>query len=220
MATDEPRDDFFQEDDYSAAEQPPPKKRNVTLIILAVVAVIGGGLLLVCCGGIFYFMQSIEEQTTHVPAEVIERTKEIAQIDIPEEYEPKLATGMNMVFFSMQVVRYERADGNGLLILGEVGVPMEDMQQAQEDQMQDAINQAGQNQRTLQIQKTETREFEIRGRTVPFEFAEGTLAQDGVEYRQITGMFPTEDGTGFLTLQVPEENYDEAAVVQMIESIE
>jgi hypothetical protein len=79
--------------------------------------------------------------------------------------------------------------------------------------------QPGQLNDELNEESSETREFTINGEKVPFEFIKGTGADHARAFRQVVGIFRVKAGTVMVMLMVPEGEYDEPAVVRMIESI-
>ena len=74
--------------------------------------------------------------------------------------------------------------------------------------------QANQN---VSVTETETRQIAIGGEQVPFEFSKGT--SNGKDVRMVSGVVRGKRGPVMLQLVVPEAQYDEAAVIQMLESI-
>lgn len=193
--------------------QVPPRKpgMSTTTKVLLILLIVFGGLFLLCCGGGFYWWQ--QQEMTEDPERIRELTRQIAEIEIPGNFEPNKAMSVNVFVVEMKMAFYKPAETEGMLVLGEfTGEAIGQAQLRQSIEQQDTG-------RELQIQSTETREFTIRGKTVEFRFAEAEARETGTAYRQIQGTFPTEDGTGYLLMQIPEEHYDEEAVVQMIESI-
>ena len=223
----EPNDSFGQPDEPAETQDgwydqpvhgPPPKKRGMstTAKILIGFFCLSGFLFLLCCGGLIYIFTQFKIETDQDPILAEQRVKEIADIEIPEGFEPEVSGTADFFFISATFAAYEHEEADGALILGEVNLEIEAGPEAEEE-IRRAIRQEA-NERRLKIKSIETREFEIRGETAEFTFAEAEN-EDGEAYRQVAGGFLTEDGTGLLILQLDEEHYDEDAVVKMIESI-
>lgn len=214
------QDDWPEEsgprDPWESREAPRPGMSTGTKVLIVVLS-IGGLVVLLCCGGVFWLWSQADFEVQETPKAAVETTEEIAEIRIPPEFKPKAAMRMRLAGVGMVMAMYELEDGQGSLMIGEMqGLPPGEAQP--ERQMREALE--GQDgQRELTVNRTEAREFEIRGETVRFQFSEGVDDQ-GNEYRMVEGMFPTEDGQGILVLQVPAEAWDEEAVVEMIESIQ
>jgi hypothetical protein len=192
---------------------------------------IGALCLLVCCGGggiVVWKLGSVaktfmDNMATSDPAEVRRQTAEMVDIAIPDSYQP--VQGMNMV--AVRMVMYQTAPSDegkkGMLMLMEWAIdqPGANAQQ-QEQQLRNSMNQQRANQ-NFQSTKSETREIEIRGDKVPFEFSEGTTGQPGQEQAThiVSGVFRGKrDRPVMLQLTIPDEAYDEAVVMEMLESIQ
>jgi hypothetical protein len=210
MASDPQYDETFQ-------PQPPPKQGMSTGVkVLIILLCIFGGIALLCCGGMIYVGYKFKNAASEDPTVVKEVTKKIADIDIPPNFHPVRSIDVSF-WMKMRVVVYETKGRTGTLLLMEFSVP-----NASEQDMRQSLNQQGQGQnvRNLQIKKTETKPFKIRGQDVEFTFAEAVESKSKVAYRQVKGAFPgKEKGAVMLMLQVQEKEYNEAAVVKMIKSI-
>src|SRR5690606_9689767 len=116
------------------------------------------------------------------PEVVRQRLQDVVEIEIPDQYNPLVTTAMDLIVFRMRLFVYERADGDGQLLLIEANRPLAEMRSGIEPQMRQAIPQDGQQPRELTITESEERQFEIRGQTVSFTFAKGTDANSGEEF--------------------------------------
>jgi hypothetical protein len=212
----DPDDRSSQRDPW---EEPPARRPGMSTgaKVLIVLLSIAGLALLLCCGVGLWIWSTGTFEVVETPEAAIETTQEIVSIEIPELFQPKQSMSMGLLGFGFEMAIYETQDGEGGLVIGEMkGVPAGNAQP--EMQMRQALRrQDGQGE--LKVNKTETREFEVRGQKVRFEFAEA-VDDAGNEFRTVSGAFSTADGQGFLLLQMPAESYDEDAVVKMIESIE
>ncbi len=215
---DDDRDSWFEQEDRSANGARPKKPgMSTTTKVLIVLACAGGFMCLLCCGGGIYFAQNIKKGVTNDPKEVAQRAKDIAEMDVPANFQPKAAMDINMFVMEMKMVIYEAGKSDGALILLQMDLPA-GAEAGQEAQFQQALKQQQHGGRNLQLKRAETREFEIRGKKVPFLFAEAE-DEHGQAFRQVTGMFHGDKGFTYLMLQIREKQYDEDAVVRMIKSI-
>jgi len=193
---------------------------KVVLIILGA----GGVLALICCGGVFYFgkqfADKIQNSMTQEPARIREITSSIVDITIPDVYSPQMAMDFGMMGVQMKMCAYARdggGDGGGVFIM-EMAGPQNANKQQMKQQFQQSLRQQGKSQE-LTIESSETRTFTINGEECQFEFIKGKNSQNNQEMRQVMGVIPGKSGAAFLMVFETEENWDEAAIVQMIESM-
>ncbi|MGQ0633920.1 MAG: hypothetical protein ACT4QC_04880 [Planctomycetaceae bacterium] len=202
-----------------------PQKQGMSTAakVLLTLGVIGGICALLCCGGMFLvgwqFQKFAKNAMVDDPAAVRQRTDQIVTLEVPPGFEPKQAFD----FVLMRGVVYTKGAGDdALLVLMEFGNQMIGNQQQQREQMRETLRQQ-QAQRgggfpDLQDRETESREYTVKGEKASFEFVKGTT-REGKAMREVSGSFLTQNGVAMLMLRVPAEEYDEAAVVKMIESI-
>jgi hypothetical protein len=211
MASDPQFDETYQ-------PEPPPKRGMSTgMKVLIILLCVFGGFALLCCGGGVYMAYKFKNAFSEDPVVVKDVTKKIADIDIPASFHPVGTMNINMFFMKMRFVVYETKAKTGMMMLMEVSAP-----NASEEDLRRSLNQQGQGQnvRDLQVKKTETKTFTIRGQKAEFTFSEAVEPKSKAAYRQVKGSFPGRDkGAVMLMLQVPEKEYNEAAVVKMINSI-
>lgn len=205
---------------------PPPAHQNddsstgKTCLFIAI-GIFALCLLLCCGGGIFVYTQadfSFEED----PEATVAFTEEIMDIDIPEEFEPEAVIRMGMIFMDMDMAFYAHRDGQGELLIAEADIIGSDSMDL-EQEMQESMQETGVDDEEdhLRITSRDIREFEVRGDTVEFQFAEAEHRQTGQPYRQVSGSFQGRDNpVAAVWVEIEEEYYDEAAIVDMIESIE
>ena len=209
-------------------DTPPPKSSNakVVLWVFGICAL----CFVVCCGGAGVVAwrfgdaakKFVTDLTTTDPDEIRRQTAAMVDIDIPDEYQPM--QGMNMV--AVRMVMYQTPatqDGSqGMLMLMEMAMQQFGANAKQQEQeLRKSMKQQHANQ-GYTSSKSETREIEIRGEKVPFEFVEGTNAgTPGQEKKthMITGVFRGKRGPVMLQLMIPDEDYDEDAVMKMLQSI-
>lgn len=210
----DPDDRSHQRDPW---EERPAQKRGMSAgaKVLIVLLSLAGVVVLLCCGVGLYIFASSERHAN--PEVVREKTAEILEIDVPEAFVPREAVHANLIVWEIDVVMYALEDNpRGKLVLGKVKGPGMDQAEMQMEMRRALGDPEGAGE--LTITRSETREFEIRGEEVSFLFGEAT-DEAGNEYRVVRGSFPTDDGQGFLSVQIPPENYDEDVIVDMIESI-
>ena len=200
-------------DDWGRPERKTTSGFKILLICLAV----AGVCLLLCCGGVVYLFQTRVKFHANDPAAARDIARKIADFEPPAGYEPRHAMRMNLPLVpSTKAAFFERDDGEGLLILSEFGAATDDTSALRE--MNRALAEQNRAPQRLETLHSESKVFQIRGKEVRFQFAEAQDEQ-GRKYRIVSGAFPAKDGTGHLILQVEGEHYDEAAVIEMIESI-
>jgi len=202
-----------------------------TAKVLLILGSIAGICLLACCGGVAFLgwkfqgvVQTFAENfTTKDPNEIRARTAQIMHIDIPDSYPPLQAFDWML----MKQIIYGRQPGPMVMIM-EMNEPMQGgqgaagMKQQRQQMLRQMKQQQGQQPGNLNAEineeSSETREFTINGEKVPFEFIKGNA--NGAPSRQVVGLFPGRNATTIMfLLMAPEAEYDEAAVVKMIESI-
>lgn len=213
-------DNFYSEENDSPEEfsAQPKKGMSTGVKVLLILMGIGGICALLCCGGIFYAVKQSEFKMTEKKDEIIEIQNEITQITIPNSFKPQAGMSMNIMGTSVRMAMYEEESKQGALVLMSLGIPddgMVDMEQ----EFRKSMRQNNQNQRELNITKTEQREFTIKGQKVNFDFAEGT-DQNDKKFHQVQGVFAGKNGPAFLFIQIAAKNYNEEQIVKMIESIE
>ncbi|MAT97874.1 MAG: hypothetical protein CL608_12080 [Anaerolineaceae bacterium] len=209
----------FDDDEY---QDRPPKQGMSTGIKVLIFILVGGGLcLLLCCGVFIYMMMNMFEFSQN-PADAVATTQEITTIDIPQDqFPPAGSLKMNWFgMFGMKMAIYADQTGSdeNYLVIASMEVP-----NANPAEMESSLKQSLQNQdqgNSLTIISSETREIDINGQMYEFIFSEATNNETGSKFRQITGSFPGKQGSAFILVQVPEEEYNEEAMMKMLDSIE
>ncbi len=204
-------------------QRAPKKGMGTGMKIVLVLLCLGGGMFLLCCGvGFYLFSQFKPEIKQNDPQAAAKTAQEIVSIEVAEQFQPSDSIKISGEVFGfgmkMKMATYRPVKGQGGLNLMQVhttNMPKE----FQDAQARQQMKQQGFDNRQLNIEQAETREFEIRGQKVPFLFTKAKDAQTGKVFRQVTGTFADKKGIVMLMLQVEEEFYDEEAVVRMLESI-
>lgn len=227
---DEADDRFADYGDSSDAESgsdfPAPdsgasqKGMSSTSKVLIVILCLGGLVCLLCCGVVGWFFYSFQDAMTEDPAEVEARTQEIAEIEIPDGFQPQMAMNMDFFVMEMNMVLYGDFNNSGSLMLCHVNADIDSNDPNQEREIRSRMQETSGDQRNLIVKNVEEKEFTIRGATVTVTFAEAEDANSGESIRQVTGSFKGEPrGTVIFIYSISEESYDEEEVVRMIESI-
>ena len=139
---------------------------------------------------------------------------------VPDSFEPEGGVRMNIMVMQMRIAMYKSTEGDGMLMfMGmESGmVSREDMEKELQKQM--SVQKFGNENDKVTIRNSETRDFEIGGKTVPFQFSEGTRDRDGIPVRQVTATLNGNSSIVLFIMVVADENYDEQVVLDMIESM-
>lgn len=210
------------EEPWESAEQPGPKKKpgmSSGVKVLIILLCVFGGFAVICCGVGIWVVSNTAGSIKEKPEDVIAVTKEIADIEIPEDrFQPEAGLDLDWWFMQMKMAMYTPTDSQGMLMLMEMNVSGGNPED-QKREMRQAMRQQNFGEQQLDINKSESRTFNIRGEEASFQFAEAEDPQTGTAYRQVSGVFPGKSGTAFLQIQIEEEAYDEEAVVEMIKSI-
>lgn len=183
--------------------------------------------MLACCGGVAFFgfkfkdvIKQVADATSSDPAVVKQRTAEVIQIDIPDEFTPIMTIGFPFGAFSMKEFIYQnKANPNSMLVIVETNQPLQPGQnvQQQREAMMQGMRQGQQFSLDIQEESRETRNFTINGEDVPFEFIKGKA--QGVPARKIVGVFSSRQGTIMLMLIVAESESSDEKIDNMLKSI-
>ena len=211
-------DQHFDDVDYQ--DDAPESGRKQGMSTGAKVAIIlgicVGVAMLVCCGVAAYFMRQVTKAMTTEPAEIAAiRDGIVSQIDVPADYGPMMGMDFTMAGQGMKMVLYGQGTEENpekLLIL------MKMMVAADAEQMRREMEKSAGQQRQIVVESSETKTVTIDGQEVDFRFAKGEL-DNGTPVREVSGAFSGEGGAVMLMLIVPEEEWDERAAIDMLESI-
>lgn len=195
------------------AVQPSGRSLGKILLILFGVSALSMAL---CCGGVLWFgsksLEMIED-----PVKIAAAQQEIVDIQALPGLQPKMAMKMNLAIMGMTIVAYDGAGQTTLMLM-----QMQVAGQTDEQLQQNFRQQGNKNQKNFQVESSETRKIKVDGTERDFLFEKGKFVSEqgsAMPVRQVSGMFPSRQGMGFLIVSVNEESYDEPAIIQMIESI-
>lgn len=194
----------------------PPMRREKSGCGTAVLIICGLVLLLVlvCGGTIGWFTWSFWPKMTDKPAEVTALSKQILDMEIPDEFEPGMAISMDNNFaMSMKMVMYKHKENKGSLMLGSFKMKVSNPGEKPDlmGKNNDSLN--------LQMGDSKVKEIKVRGKDVPFRFSDAVEEQTNKKYRVVEGEMESEGVTTFLKLILEEDSFDEDEAIQMIESI-
>lgn len=203
------------QDDGDEKPKPPRRKSSNMRVIIIILSVCGLCCVL-CCGAMGIAIWSVFPVTS--PEGVRKATQDIVAIEVPQQFKPVAA--MNL-FGQLRFAIYQvgNSPDEGMLMIAAYSKQMQGPGQNPKQQMKDAMRQQGHQQVELDIEKSETKEFKIRGEDCKFQFAEAKNPETDEEFRQVTGTFPCSFGEGMLLLQLPAEDFDQAEIEKMIESM-
>lgn len=197
------------------------------LIILGIVAGVG---LLICCGGAGMFMWKAKPTVTQVPTEVTTRTTAILPVEIPEDkWEPAMHMSMSVPFImDMSIAHWKSKLDDGGMILTRVLLKVKDDNASQEQidqQMEQAFSQGGGNGQQgegqmaqLNVDKSEDRTVTMLGKETTLKYVEGKRPGSDDEWREIKGSVKDGDSIIVIRVQAKAENFDEAEIIEMLES--
>lgn len=217
-------------EDWKDPEQRKPGM-STTVKVLLLLGGIGGICSLLCCGGAFILVNraqqiledagiNFKDIVTVEPEAIRERTQKIAKLEIPPGFEPKQAVDMVIMKYAIYT---KGANADSSLVLMEFAKEFMGEEEEQQEEMLEAFQkrqtEGGNLSADVEVQSSETREFTIRGETANFEFNKATNKKTGAKVRQVVGSFATKNGVAMLVFVVPEDEYDDAVAVKLIESI-
>lgn len=216
MSTDDP---FARRNQLDPSEVQPVEKKSGCLKWVLIFGGIGLVGTLICCGVAGFVGYQMKPTVVNTPPEVTALAQEITDIAIPAEFVGKAGVKMNLGFMAMTLCQFEHTDNRGMLQLMEMKISVGDPKEG-EAQLKEQMRQQGSEElKTLNVEKSETREVEIRGEPASFTISEGTDVESSTKYHEVKGQFKGKNGVAILQLQLEEEAWDAEAIDAMIESI-
>jgi hypothetical protein len=175
--------------------------------------------MLLCCGGVFWLGSTMVPKETKVPAEVAAVGQQILQFDIPAGFEGTNAVTIDNFFVTVQTADFKRKQGDAQLQLMKMEIKIAGMDKQQQD-FKGQFQRPADAHQSLDIKKTEKRDFVIAGKKVAFRFSEAVDPTSNVEFRVVEGEMGTPPvNVRLLKFVIQADDYDEDEVVKMIESI-
>ncbi len=185
--------------------------------VLLIVGGLGLTVMLLCCGIGGWFAWTLQPKFINNPVEVTDMGKQILDVKIPEGFQPDTAVNMDNFVMTMRMANFKHTEGKGMLLLGDIRMKIGDPNQKVDFQQNRQMN--GKKTLNMRTIKTETREFDVRGKKVPFRFSEAVDQDSNKEFRVVEGNLDIPGGGVFIELAIEADAYDEDAVIEMIESI-
>jgi hypothetical protein len=209
-------------------ELPEARASSFTMVLGVTGIVLGLGVLF--CGGVAAYVASTgpsgKDAETHPapPAPDLENirttARKIADVDLPPGFEP-LRNGSSPM---MMVVTFGRPDVPATeLTIGRIeqsSIPTDSSPETQANRMLQMLEMGGGTTTILRgTNSTTTRELTVLGQPASFKTMRGAVGPNEVRVTKVIGSFRTKAARIVLSYTIPEEEYDEDAVVRMIESI-
>jgi len=206
-------------------QQTPPPKQGMsgTTKLLLILGGLGGVLALVCCGGFIAMGVWAQGLMSTDPAEVRERAGEIAKVDVPAEITPLFAFKMPTVF---DVARFSNGESGADVIIAQRGATFEQLPKA-DFALQVETQLAAQSAQTpghplepVSIDPATTRQITptVRGAAATFDLSEGS--KRGADFWAVNGEFTGANGTVWLRMDLPKDQFTEEQIVDLLEGIQ
>lgn len=185
-----------------------------------------GSVVLLCCGGgligtILIGKSAVRQ--TKVAAEVEQKLAEVADIKVPEGFQPDTAITVAVPFTGqtlMTMISYTPPDKQGMVFLTGVGSIAAD---ANRDEMRRSVeqqlNQQGMHAKNLKIEESRDVKLEIRGQPANFRIHKAHDPQSKQDYVQFDGVFEGKQGPAVLIGQVKAESFTEDDAENLLRSI-
>jgi hypothetical protein len=194
---------------------------------------IGCGLVvLLCCGGgaVFFFFVGRSMQVSSDPKNVVELTKSMTDIAVPEGLQPAKSFNMEMPGVGQVIpswVLYQNQQAGATLLLAQSKLfqsqPQADIRRIIKQTMGPIFQQQGVELPSRELadkgKEINTHVCTIRGVQVPFTIVEGADEQTKVRRVRVTGVFPGKAATVALLLDADADKLAKPAVVKMLDSI-
>ena len=204
---------------------PQEKKGMSTRAKVLISLVVGfGGLMLLCCGGVVWIGYHFADSVSEDPAEIAAVTDEMAEIDMPEGFDPKMSFDMKVPISGERIMAwivYIDEESQSMLMLCGMGAAAgtQNPEQMQQQFKQSMQQQGMQQQQDMVSAQSETRQLTVRGEPASFTFTTGVTESESPRI-QVNGVFQGKTGPVILMMDADAEKYPEEQIVQMIEGIE
>lgn len=193
------------------------KRRGMSTAMKIVLGLMGGGFLLalLCCGVGYAF---IGNTVTRDPDKVRDTAAKIVVMEIPEFWLPMMSVNVMGV---QRMVYYYAETKQGVLALVGFAAQVPDNREAFEKEMLKQIekNPGLPLEETREVESSKI-EIEIRGESIPFELKRTEGVVSGTFYSELSGSFDGNDNIAFIYIKVPEDDFSEDDMRDMLKSIE
>jgi hypothetical protein len=188
---------------------------KIALIILAVVLIL---CLCLCAGGLIVFRllgRSMGNMVSMVPTQAAQVGSQIAEFEAPPGFEEG-----SIEFLGFQVVflHGSGSQANTTIIMMQFPQSMAFSEEQMRQQMETFANQQA-GPMGLNLSVTGEAEAQVKGETVTFTVLEGQ-SDNGMAYRQWTGVFAGRGGPTFLTVTAPVDEWDQTLLDNFLASIQ
>lgn len=200
------RQELTPSEKMRAALRPESRERKNRTWLAVLAGAVAAFFVIGCCLcgiGLWWFRPVIRES----PEQTIEVTKQIADITIPEAFQPHGLIEWNLAFVvQLRGVYYQRYVGDGVITLLEVNTQL-----PQDDTIRNHIRKTlleeGPGGTELRIDPSQSHReiFEIEGRPVPFRF-DVARSQNDV-YHLVEGVFDGNRGQVLLSMRVDDVHW-------------
>jgi hypothetical protein len=169
------------------------------------------------CSGTVYYKRP---RFISDPDTAVALTQDILPVTVPETYSPQGVIRWDLwMMLKMQGAYYTLDIGEGELSFLEVDSRYLDNAQFRDHILASLREHGAGGGFNLAVRNAETREFEIGGQTVPFQFLAADDRTTGSKRRLVDGIVDGTSGPVLISLWVDEEYWDPQLVEQMIASI-
>lgn len=193
-----------------------------------------GVVVLLCCGGggVLFFLvgRNMKVQASSDPKDVVELTKSMTDIAVPEGLQPAKSFNMEMPVVGQVIpswVLYQNKQAGATLLLAQSKLfqsqPQADIRQMMQQMMGPMFQQQGVEFPSRELaekgKEINTHVCTIRGVQVTFTIVDGADEQTKVRRVRVTGIFPGKAATVALLLDADADKLAKPAVVKMLDSI-
>jgi len=219
-----------QDDLFTADPQPRKPGMSGTAKLLIGLGIGCGVVVLLCCGGttIFWWKAQawLAESMSNDPVEVRKSTSEIADLTVPDGFEPAQKMSFPIPFTDetmMTTVVYE-SDRDGSLVLTQFGQVFAQQNNAEQmkQQMRQSLKEKGledDSMAPLDAEDVENVDLQIRGQPASFTIQRGKDKQSGDEIWIVSGSFQGKGGPAMLILQAKTADMSREQIDALLNSI-
>ncbi len=174
-------------------------------------------ILTICCGVGYYFIQ---QSVKLDPGQITAIQKEIVDIDLPASLHPGIGINRPLSFAKLKMAFYNPTEATSLMLIGFLDNDEHDYEQSMNACHLHANEYWNQD---FQVESSELKSIQINGTANDFRFIKGNIILPGGRMtpgQLIFGQFAAKNHRkGFIRYSIAESDYDEAAVIKMLESI-
>jgi hypothetical protein len=204
-------------DAASTADADRSSRKTRLMSILATAAFVAVIASCCLCGGTVYYKRP---RFISDPDSAVALTGEILPVRVPETFSPRGVIHWDLwMMLKMQGAYYTLDTGEGELSFLEVDSRFIDNAQFRDHILASLREHGAGGGFNLAVRSAETREFDVGGQSVPFQFLAADDRTTGSKRRLVDGIVDGTNGPVLISLWVDEEYWDPQQVEQMITSI-